>query len=661
MQIFSQIKKRIIQKITLYIQTEMNELMKNKEEPKIFIQKINTFHIDFNQKLINLENAFGKFYQTKTNSKQFISIEKFGDYFLSKLISESSTFSKRIISEFIEFFNQIRNREFLDENLIENIINLFNESSELQKEFQTKFIEKTRNFYSSRIQEKKLQLNMMEFTTFIDDKINEEMERMQKIKSNDEQFIRLFGQNLQEMFFLENKPQLLEQGFQKMLETRNIKLIAILYLLFKRANLAMELYRDLGKYIQKVGENIINSIENKKIIIARIIDLKDYCEQILNQCFESTQECKNVIHQSFQHFLNLKEDLTPELLAMEFHKILQIQRKDFFEIEFEHKIDKLIQIANWINAKDIFEIVYHKLLSKRLLEKKSSSLRMEKYVVKKFSSNFETKIVRQIDLMLNDLESSEENMKTFKQRIKNDDFKFKTNINILTHSNWPNFKPVKLKIPKEFGKIQDSFLDFYSQLHSGRKLFWHHGLSQCIFRINFESFQKEFIAQFPLAVILLLYENADCLTFQEIQDQTEIEEEELTQFLATLCFGNARILIKEPNSHKIQKSDKFIFNNNFQHDLYRIRISSIRIKKNLEENKELKEKVMKERNYVIDAAAVRIMKAEKTLTHEMLISKILNQIKFQIQVSFIEKRIKSLIDREFMIKDEKNPNLYHYN
>lgn len=45
------------------------------------------------------------------------------------------------------------------------------------------------------------------------------------------------------------------------------------------------------------------------------------------------------------------------------------------------------------------------------------------------------------------------------------------------------------------------------------------------------------------------------------------------------------------------------------------------------------ERVLQDRQYLIDAAVVRIMKTRKTLSHNLLMSEIYNQIKFPIVVS----------------------------
>lgn len=106
----------------------------------------------------------------------------------------------------------------------------------------------------------------------------------------------------------------------------------------------------------------------------------------------------------------------------------------------------------------------------------------------------------------------------------------------------------------------------------------------------------------------------------------------------------------------------------------------------VEEQVSTTERVFQDRQYQIDAAVVRIMKMRKTLSHNLLVSELYNQLKFPVKVTRLElltlmffcqytymsdflcflqpgdlkKRIESLIDRDYMERDKETPNQYHY-
>jgi hypothetical protein len=64
----------------------------------------------------------------------------------------------------------------------------------------------------------------------------------------------------------------------------------------------------------------------------------------------------------------------------------------------------------------------------------------------------------------------------------------------------------------------------------------------------------------------------------------------------------------------VDDSDAFLFNAEFAQKLIRIKINSIQLKETVKEQVECQEKVFRGRQYQVDAAIVRIMKARKTLS-----------------------------------------------
>ena len=124
--------------------------------------------------------------------------------------------------------------------------------------------------------------------------------------------------------------------------------------------------------------------------------------------------------------------------------------------------------------------------------------------------------------------------------------------------------------------------------------------------------------------------------------------------------GKVRVLSKEPKGREVEDGDIFCVNEGFNERLHRIKVNSIQLKETVEENKMTNERVFQDRQYQIDAAIVRVMKTRKTLSHQLLISEIFNQIKFPAKPTDLKKRIESLIDREYLERDRNNAQIYNY-
>ena len=82
----------------------------------------------------------------------------------------------------------------------------------------------------------------------------------------------------------------------------------------------------------------------------------------------------------------------------------------------------------------------------------------------------------------------------------------------------------------------------------------------------------------------------------------------------------------------------------------------------MEENKATEKEIDRDRDYITDAAIVRIMKASKERSHEELLVETIKavEISFKLQPRFFKKRVDALIGQEYMSRDENDLNLYHY-
>jgi cullin-4 len=112
--------------------------------------------------------------------------------------------------------------------------------------------------------------------------------------------------------------------------------------------------------------------------------------------------------------------------------------------------------------------------------------------------------------------------------------------------------------------------------------------------------------------------------------------------LQSLDGGKARVLIKSPKGKKVEDGDKFIFNEDFKHKLFRKKINQIRMKKTVEEQVSTTERVFQARQCKIDAVVVRIKKMQRILGHYLLVSELYNQLKFPVKPGYLTKGLSHL-------------------
>lgn len=172
--------------------------------------------------------------------------------------------------------------------------------------------------------------------------------------------------------------------------------------------------------------------------------------------------------------------------------------------------------------------------------------------------------------------------------------------------------------------------------------------------------------------------------------------------LQSLACGQipTRVLRKYPQGKEVDETDEFAFNDGFKNDRHRIRINQIQMKETVsicsfsldriilfyfstfrwhfnislfyhlffpsllqaEEQKATEERVLIDRELVLQAAAVRVLKAKKTIKHNDLVTEIVDAIKarFQLEISEIKKTFEILIDKEYMERVEGERGVYRY-
>ena len=107
----------------------------------------------------------------------------------------------------------------------------------------------------------------------------------------------------------------------------------------------------------------------------------------------------------------------------------QLQRgfKTLTSKQVEKKINQIAELFTHINEKDVFEVYYKNLLSKRLIYRKSLSDEMESQVIEKMKKECGFQYTKKIESMLKDFRLSLELNSDFQQQVEvffNEDIHF---------------------------------------------------------------------------------------------------------------------------------------------------------------------------------------------------------------------------------------------
>lgn len=288
----------------------------------------------------------------------------------------------------------------------------------------------------------------------------------------------------------------------------------------------------------------------------------------------------------------------------------------------------------------MFEAFYKKDLAKRLLVGKSASVDAEKSMLSKLKQECGAAFTSKLEGMFKDMELSRELMLAFRQHLQHQKgpLALDLTVSVLTMGYWPSYPALEVTLPPAMVQYQDLFRRFYLGKHSGRKLQWQPSLGHCVLRATFPMGGgiKELQVSLFQALVLLAFNDASApLGLAELRAATRLEDGELRRTLQSLACGRARVLQKLPRGRDVQDDDRFLFNSDFRNRLFRIKINQIQMRETQEEQSSTQERVFQDRQYQIDAAVVRIMKTRKTLTHNLLITELYDQLKFPVKVSWL--------------------------
>jgi len=430
-----------------------------------------------------------------------------------------------------------------------------------------------------------------------------------------------------------------------------------------------ELCNKMAEYVKKRGKVIVINPEKDKTMVQELLDFKEKLDLILLQCFRNNDKFVTSLKDSFESFINQRQNKPAEMIAKFVDSKLRAGNKESSEEELEKLLDKIMVIFRFIHGKDVFEAFYKKDLAKRLLVGKSASVDSEKSMLSKLKAECGAGFTSKLEGMFKDMELSRDINVAFKQHmahlVDSDSQsmmgdKIDLTVNVLSIAFWPTYPVMQVHIPPYMSKYQEIFNKFYQGKYSGRKLQWQASLGHCVLKANFRSGQKELQVSLFQALCLMQFNSVDEMTLEEVREASNIEDGELRRTLQSLACGKARVLSKVPKGKDINDGDKFSYNKDFTNALFKIKINQIQLKETNDEQKATEERVFQDRQYQIDAAIVRIMKMRKTLSHNLLLTELYNQLKFPVKPPDLKKRIESLIDRDYMERDKDNANQYNY-
>uniref|UniRef100_A0A8C1PDE8 Cullin 4A n=1 Tax=Cyprinus carpio TaxID=7962 RepID=A0A8C1PDE8_CYPCA len=545
------------------------------------------------------------------------------ELFRTHIISDGAVQS-RTVEGILEQIERERNGETVERSLLRSLLGMLSDLQVYKDSFEQRFLMETNRLYAAEGQRFMQDRDVPEYLHHVAQRLEEENDRV--ISYLDQSTQKPLIATVEKQLLEEHMSAILQKGLRILLDENRVCELTLLYELFSKVKGGLTaLLQAWREYIKSFGAEIVSSPERDKEMVQELLDFKDKMDHVMQRCFQRNDSFINAMKEAFESFINKRPNKPAELIAKYVDSKLRAGNKEATEEELERILDKIMIIFRFIHE---------------------------------CGAAFTSKL----EGMFKDMELSKDIMIQFKQYMQNqsDPSNIELTVNILTMGYWPSYTPMDVHLPTEMVKLQEVFKLFYLGKHSGRKLQWQPTLGHAVLKTEFKEGKKELQVSLFQTLVLLMFNETEEFSMEEIRTATGIEDDELKRTLQSLACGKARVLNKTPRGKDVEDGDSFQFNSDFRHKLFRIKINQIQMKETVEEQVSTTERVFQDRQYHIDAAVVRIMKMRKTLSHNLLVSELYNQLKFPVRPADLKKRIESLIDRDYMERDKENPNQYHY-
>eukprot|EP00897_Mesotaenium_endlicherianum_P010757 jgi/Mesen1/970/ME000012S00535 len=587
----------------------------------------------------------------------------------------------------IKLIDREREGEQIDRALLKNVLGIFVEigmgsMESYELDFESAMLEDSADFYKKKAGAWIEEDSCPDYMLKAEDCLKKEKERVAHYLHATSEPKLL--ERVQQELLTRYETQLLEKehsGCHALLRDDKVEDLSRMYRLFCRVPKGLEpvatVFRqhvtDEGTALVKQAEDAASNkkAEKRDIVgsqeqafVRKIIELHDKYLQYVGDCFVNHSLFHKALKEAFEVFCNkgVAGSTSAELLATFCDNLLKKGGSEKLSDEaIEDTLEKVVRLLAYISDKDLFAEFYRKKLARRLLFDKSANDDHERSILTKLKQQCGGQFTSKMEGMVTDLTLAREQQASLEEYLQeNQDSHpgIDLTVTVLTTGFWPSYKSSDLALPEEMVKCVEVYKEFYQTKTKHRKLTWIYSLGTCNIVGKFQPKSIELIVTTYQAAVLLLFNSAEKLSYQDIKMQLNLTDEDIVRLLHSLSCAKYKILNKEPSNRVVDQNDTFEYNAKFTDKMRRIKIPL----PPMDEKKKVIEDVDKDRRYAIDASIVRIMKSRKVLGHQQLVLECVEQLgrMFKPDFKVIKKRIEDLIAREYLERDKENPNNFRY-
>ncbi|KAJ4460321.1 putative ABC transporter F family member 1 [Paratrimastix pyriformis] len=690
--------QRLEQLCDAHIRNEIYSLLNKSPEPTEFLQLVSSCWQRHCKQMGNIRSIF--LYLDRTYAvptPRVIPLWELGLDFFRRYFNSShcAEVKQKTINCALQLIEQERMREVIRRDLVKDVLSMLAALQLYELAFQEPFLEATARFYNIRAGQLINSTDIPDYLAKVEGFLYEEAERCEVYLQPDTRKALL--SRVEARTLKQHIAAILERGFGSMMKEQRVDDLRRLYLLFARVGehealrkawltdikaracatarppSTPSLPRTTGggggiaaDVRHERGKAMVADEQKDRTLIEELLQYRRGLLAILEQSFAKNERFEAALRDAFEFFVNTRKNRPAELVAKFIDKVLRSGNKTMTDEEMEDHLDQALILFRCISGKDVFEAFYKKDLAKRLLLGKSASIDAERSMISKLKAECGTQFTTKLESVeLNTTHHPPPPTTAIKKNIVLHSAAFREAsvdmyVHVLAEACWPTYPKMEITLPEEASRAQALFAQQYLEKHKTRRLVFQHSLGHCVLKCNLPTGLREADVSVFQATVLMLYNTQDRLPFAAIAQTTKIEPTELKRTLQSLTAVKLLLQAPERPAGACEEGDLFTLNLDFRPKHYRIKINQVQIKETPEENAATNKQVLEDRQYYVDSIIVRTMKARRTLPHNELVNEVFGGLRFPVNRSEIKKRIESLLDRQYISRDPKQPDIFHY-
>jgi cullin 1 len=451
--------------------------------------------------------------------------------------------------------------------------------------FERPFITATSEYYRTESRAFVTENSVVEYMKKAEMRLAEEEERVQMYLHPD---IAIPLKKCCNQALIADHSNILRDEFQVLLDNDREEDMARMYNLLSRIPDGLDPLRaKFETHVRQAGLAAVAKVAadaeklEPKVYVDALLEIHTLYQTLVKRAFGDEPEFTRSLDNACREFVNRNDvckagsNKSPELLA-KYTDVLLKKSGTGEEQELEATLNRIMTVFKYIEDKDVFQKFYSRMLARRLVHTNTSSDDAETSMISKLKEACGFEYTNKLQRMFQDMQISKDLNSGFKDHISQiEGSMLDSSYSILGTGFWPlNAPTTTFNPPAEIQADCDKFTRYYKNKHEGRKLTWLWQLCKGEVKTGYcRSSKTPFTFQVSVyqMAILLLFNDGDKHTYEEIAEATQLNSEALDPALGIII--KAKVLTMSPEGDKVGPGKTFHLNYDFKSKKIRVNLN----------------------------------------------------------------------------------------